>query len=101
MDLNGSYSSIDRSGHYDQRTGSIQERHDKKSISEESNYVEKSSKKKGTKHNSDHLLKETRREGSDVGLPPVTGLTLPSVKGAEGKQDICFNCIINLIFKMC
>ncbi len=55
-----------------------------KSASEELSNFEKHKKKTLKQESKDNLAKDVKKELSDFEFPPVTGVTFPSVKGAEG-----------------
>ncbi|XP_065058145.1 cyclin-dependent kinase-like 2 [Rhopilema esculentum] len=81
-DFNGHLTS-ERMTHQDQRTNAID--HDKysRNTGDESTFSDKYKKKNMRQETKDYLIRDSR---TDVELPPVSGVTFPSVKGAEGKH---------------
>ena len=74
----------DKANHSDQRITMTETDKYNRSIAEETVHVEKHKRKTAKQDSKDHTHKETRRGTSDIEFPPVTGVTFPSVKGAEG-----------------
>lgn len=79
MDVNGHVTS-DRSLHQEQRTNVADH---SRALIDDSSYAERFKKKNMKQDSREHLHHKDIR--NEVELPPVSGLTLPSVKGAEGR----------------
>ena len=92
-DFNGHLTS-ERMTHQDQRTNAID--HDKysRNTGDDSTFSDKYKKKNMRQESKDYLIRDSR---NDVELPPVSGVTFPSVKGAEGEDDL-FICYVDDLY---
>eukprot|EP00794_Sanderia_malayensis_P006828 gene6828-7595_t len=91
IDISGqsTHTTSEKPSHGEPRTSTITTADNEKyhkSTNEDLSHFDKHKRKTVKPENREFIFKDTRKEPSDLEFPPVTGVTFPSVKGAEGKQ---------------